>query len=151
MLFSILMSLLSAISFAVIFRVPPKALPAAGLVGLGAWSIRQGMVTYGFSPVAATFLAALFVAVTAESLARIQRMPSTVFTVAGIVTLVPGLAAFRTMRSFVAGDMLGGISSAVETSLVAGSIAAGVVLAGALARINKKGVRPHDRYRQEGH
>jgi uncharacterized membrane protein YjjB (DUF3815 family) len=106
----LLMALLATISFAVIYQVPKKALMPAGLVGTGAWLCRNGFEALGVGPITGAFLGALFVAVASEVLARVQKLPGTVFIVSGIITLVPGISALNTMRSFMEGDYLGGIS-----------------------------------------
>lgn len=134
----LLMALLATISFAVMYHVPKKALISAGLVGTGAWLFRNAFESIGITAVTGAFVGALFVAVASELLARLQKLPGTVFIVSGIITLVPGISALNTMRSFMGGDYLGGIANATQTILIAGAVAAGLVVAGALTRMDRR-------------
>lgn len=134
----LIMGFLATIAFAVIYNVPKRALIPAGFVGTGAFLIRMGTEYAKLNPIAGVFLGALFVSVASEVLARIQKMPATVFIVSGVLMLVPGVSAFNTMRAFVSADYLTGIANATQTFLMAGGVAAGLVLAGALVRMNRR-------------
>lgn len=134
----LLMGFLATIAFAVIYNVPKRALLPAGLVGTGALLIRIGAEKMDMSPVAGVFAGAFFVSVASEVLARIQKLPGTVFIVSGILMLVPGVSSLNAMRAFVEQDYLKGIASATETLLMAGAVAAGLALAGALVRMDRR-------------
>jgi uncharacterized membrane protein YjjB (DUF3815 family) len=134
----LVMSFMATVAFAVIYNVPKRALIPAGLVGTSALLIRLEAERYALSPVAGVFLGAFFVSVASEVLARMQKMPGTVFIVSGILMLVPGTSALATMRAFVSGDYLTGIANATQTLLMAGGVAAGLVLAGALVRMDRR-------------
>lgn len=134
----LLMGLIATVAFAIVYNVPKHALFSAGLVGTGALTIRLGAEYFGMSPVAGAFFGALFVSAVSELLARIQKLPGTVFIVSGILMLVPGMSSLNAMRAFVAGDYWQGISYATETFLIAGAVAAGSVLAGALVRMDRR-------------
>lgn len=134
----LLMGFIATVCFAIVYNVPKRALLPAGLVGTGALGILMGATYFHMSSVAGAFFAALFVSVFSEILARIQKLPGTVFTVSGVLTLVPGMSSLNAMRSFVVGDYMQGISYATETFLIAGAVAAGLVLAGALVRMDRR-------------
>ncbi|MFC4767563.1 threonine/serine exporter family protein [Effusibacillus consociatus] len=134
----LLMGFLATVAFAVIYNVPKRALLPAGLVGAGALLIRDGAEALHMSPVAGVFAGAFFVSVASEVLARMQKLPGTVFIVSGILMLVPGMSALNTMRAFVAEDYITGIANATQTFLMAGGVAAGLVLAGALVRMDRR-------------
>lgn len=147
MLLQLTMISLSTFAVAILYQVPPKTIIPAGLVGTLAWIIHLKLNSVStVSPVASVFLASLWVGTVSEWLARFMRVPATVFAISGIVTLVPGTAAFQTMRAFSMGDSFTGITRFTETSLTAASLAAGLVVAGSLARLRKKG-HPHDKIR----
>jgi uncharacterized membrane protein YjjB (DUF3815 family) len=134
------MAFLATTSYAVIYNVPRRALIPAGFVGAIAWLVLVvSQKLFNFNVVAASFSAALAVAVSSELLARIQRIPATVYSFAGIVTLVPGTSAFATMRAFIEGDYFTGLSRGTETMLIAGAVASGLVLAGAFMRWGRRG------------
>lgn len=134
----LLMGFVATVAFAIIYNVPKRALLSAGLVGTGALTIRLGAEYFELSPVAGAFFGALFVSAASEVLSRIQKLPGTVFIVSGILMLVPGMSSLHAMRAFVAGDYWQGISYATETFLIAGAVASGLVLAGALVRMDRR-------------
>jgi uncharacterized membrane protein YjjB (DUF3815 family) len=55
--------------------------------------------------------------------------------VPGIITLVPGGVAFRTMLAFAQGDTPAGTADLVRTALFAGALAAGLGTVTALAAL----------------
>ncbi|NJD03305.1 MAG: threonine/serine exporter, partial [Ruminiclostridium sp.] len=75
------------------------------------------------------------VGVFSEIMARILKLPSTVFSIPGIFPLVPGIAAYETIQ-FLLSDMpreAGG--KMVETLTAAGAIAFGIFLVTAFFRM----------------
>ena len=84
---------------------------------------------------ASVFVATLVVCLLAETLARILKTPSTVLSIPAILPLVPGLMLYRTMLDFGKGDTLRGMSSAVETLIVAGTMSLAVTLATIIAKL----------------
>ncbi|UOF91834.1 threonine/serine exporter family protein [Fodinisporobacter ferrooxydans] len=132
--FMMILSFVATVSFAVLFFVPPKALMPVGLVGVIGWLILVLSLNHNISNVAGSFMAALVIAFLSELLARQFKMPVIVFTVAGIVPLVPGSSAFSTMIDFVNGRYMNGLAKGAETLLIAGAIATGLVISGAFMR-----------------
>jgi uncharacterized membrane protein YjjB (DUF3815 family) len=49
-----------------------------------------------------------------------------VFTVTGIISMIPGVPAYEVMVYFSKGNILDGLQSAVRATLVSGAIAAGL-------------------------
>jgi len=141
----LLMSFVATYMYAVLYQVPKSALWRVGLVGMGAWFTQWFVLSLGVRSVGAAFVGGLFVATLSELLARRLRMPVIVFVVGGIVPLVPGSAAYATMRHFVMGENLEGLARGTETLLIASAISAGLVLAGTIMRLNRR--KHHDRTR----
>ncbi|HEU4963411.1 MAG TPA: threonine/serine exporter family protein [Bacilli bacterium] len=140
-LLQVAMAFVASVAYAVLYHVPKKALFLIGFVGTGAWLAQKGAMAAGLTQIGAAFTAALLVAAASEWLARWQRMPVTVFTVGGIVPLVPGSKAYGAMREFVTGNDLEGITRGAETFLIAAAVAAGLVLAGTVVRFIDRRVR----------
>jgi uncharacterized membrane protein YjjB (DUF3815 family) len=130
----ICVSFLATVSFAILFYLPKRALIPVGVVGTIGWIILEVMQSHHISAVAGSFVAALIIAFVSEILARIQKMPVIVYTVAGIVPLVPGSKAYTTMSDFVKGEYLNGLAAGAETMLIAGAVATGLVIAGSFMR-----------------
>ena len=70
-----------------------------------------------------------------ESLARLKRVPVSIFLVPGFIPLVPGRYGYLTMRNFVEQDMISGLKMLSLTLFLAGAIAFGIFLSGTLYRI----------------
>jgi len=124
----LIFSFLATLSYGVLFNVPKKALITAGFIGMSGWLLVQGAIYYfSFSYIGAALIASFVVASISQLASKQTKMPSTNFSIAGIIPLVPGAMAYRTMRSFVDGRYVEGLSLATETLLSAGAIAAGLM------------------------
>lgn len=115
--------------FAVLFNVPTRMLAVCGLTGALGLMWRAALLEVGAHAVAATFAGSLIVGVLGYTQARFFHMPRLIFTVNGIVPMIPGVAAFETMVFFVRGDINAGVESAVVAFLLIGAIAFGLVTA----------------------
>ncbi|WP_134685236.1 threonine/serine exporter family protein [Brevibacillus migulae] len=124
----LILSFFSTVAFCMLFNVPIRALLAGGFAGSLGWIIYNVLIGNGISITVATFLAATGVSLSSQLFSVYLRVPSTNFSVAGIIPLVPGSVAYKAMLSFVNGDDLGGITLATRTSLIAGAIASGLIL-----------------------
>ncbi|TCP57678.1 uncharacterized membrane protein YjjB (DUF3815 family) [Tumebacillus sp. BK434] len=131
----------ATVCYAVLYQIPKKALLLVGFVGFSGWLMQYFIRQLTDSPVFAALLGGFLVGALSEKLARRMRMPVTVFVVGGIVPLVPGSSAMATMREFVMGDYLEGLSRGTLTLLIASAISAGLVLAGSLLRLDWRGKR----------
>jgi uncharacterized membrane protein YjjB (DUF3815 family) len=83
------------------------------------------------------FIASAIVAISGELFARLMHLPVTVFVIAGIIPLVPGIAAYDTMLYLIKGQYLEGVRSGLDTLMIAGAIAFAVAVVGALAKSYK--------------
>jgi len=79
--------------------------------------------------VLASFAGAFAIAILAHGLARWYKQPSTVFSVAGIIPLVPGGLAYEAMRAIVLNDYLESLQYAARTGVLTGAIVMGLVFA----------------------
>ena len=143
----LILSFAGSASSSVLFNVPRRAILPCGIAGNVAWFGFLGFQATGMSEPAATFLAAFLVAMASEILARIMRMPTSCFSVPGVIPLVPGLYAYHATFGFVNNQYAEGSSYAIRTLLVAAAIGAGLVMAGSLFRMKTgtrlKTDRPH--------
>lgn len=119
----------ATIAYGLIFNIPRKALLGGGMIGMGGWLLVKWFSQTDFSRILGVLIASIFVASISQILAKFFKMPSTNFSIAGIIPLVPGAMAYRTMRSFVDGNYVTAIELATETLLMAGAIAAGLMIA----------------------
>ncbi|MGD8192524.1 threonine/serine exporter family protein [Brevibacillus ginsengisoli] len=124
----LILSLVSAVSYGTLFNVPIRTLWAGGLVAMLGWAIFITMPIFDVKPALSIFIAATFVSLMSQVLSVRLRVPSTNFSISGVIPLVPGATAYRSMFAFVNGDNIGGITLSVQTSLEAGAIASGLIL-----------------------
>ncbi len=125
----------TTIGFAMLFGVPLRRLPACALAGMVAYAANRAASEVGAPLGMAMFLGGMAVGMLAELLARLLRAPASIFSIPGIITLVPGGMAFRTMLLFAQGDVAGGTGDLVLTALLAGALAAGLGVVTALASV----------------
>ncbi|UZJ79880.1 threonine/serine exporter family protein [Fictibacillus sp. KU28468] len=129
-------SFIASAGFGILFNVPKKAVIPGGICGMIGWLIFEGMSGNSqFDLVLATAMASFVVAAISHLYARIHRMPVIIFSVSGIIPLVPGGGAYDTMRQLVENDYNAAIQLGSQTFLISGAIAFGLVLAGTIIPI----------------
>ncbi|TNF25776.1 MAG: threonine/serine exporter [Deltaproteobacteria bacterium] len=122
----------ATLGFAVWFNVPRKALVWVVLVGTAGVLVRQLLMEAGMPIAFATFWAALGVGVFGLNRAKPFRFPRVIFTVTGIIPLIPGAPAYDSLVHLSRGDIDGGTAAVVKALLVMMAIAAGLATARAL-------------------
>ena len=93
-----LLAAVASAGFAVFFNVPPRALAACAVSGALAYLTRLSLsVGGGVNPELATFVAATLAGVAGTLWGRRLRAPAVIFVIPGVIPLIPGQLAFRTM------------------------------------------------------
>lgn len=121
------LSFISSMAWCVLFNVPVRTILAGGVAGM------VGFLVYSFLPLLnaevllSTFVSAAIVSLLSQVMSIFLRVPSTNFSVAGIIPLVPGSLAYKSMLAFVNNDYVEGITLATKTLMVAGAIASGLI------------------------
>lgn len=129
----LLISFVAAMAYGILFNVPKRALFWGGVTGLLGWLGYAGAPRLlGVGQPAAALCGSILVSVASELFARVTRHPATVFIVPGIIPLVPGAAAYRTMLLFLRGRTVEGIDMGVQTAFFAGGVAAGLLVVGSI-------------------
>ncbi|MCD8500998.1 MAG: threonine/serine exporter family protein [Bacillaceae bacterium] len=129
MVLELFICFIATASYGIIFSAPKKSLILGGFIGMIAWIVYRTLPSYGVTTVFATSIASVITASISHYLARKLRFPATVFSIPGIIPLVPGSKAYYTMIAFLEGDYIGGLELGIDTMLQAGAIAAGLVFA----------------------
>ena len=75
------------------------------------------------------------VSLVAHFSARKFRMPMIVFSVSGIIPLVPGGIAYNTMRNVMELDYIMGLQNGIRAFLISGAIAMGLVFAEVIMQV----------------
>ncbi|MGN1386897.1 MAG: threonine/serine exporter family protein [Bacillus sp. (in: firmicutes)] len=131
-------SFVGSAAFGVIFNVPRDSVLKCGLVGALGWICYFGLSEIGFSIIAATAAASSLIAIISQIFARLYKTPMIIFTVGGIIPLVPGGIAYNAMRSFVENHYSEAITLAAKAFLISGSIAIGLVFSEVLYQLFMK-------------
>ncbi|PDM40107.1 MULTISPECIES: threonine/serine exporter family protein [unclassified Geobacillus] len=134
----ILTSFIASAAFGIIFNIPKKLLINSGFVGMVGWMIYFLFAEHQLNDVAATFIAAFFVAMISTIFARIYKTPVTIFSVSGIIPLVPGGLAFEAMRHVVFNDYNTAISLAAKAFMISGAIAMGLIFSEVINQLVKR-------------
>ncbi len=135
------MALLATTGFAVLFNVPPRLLAACGIVGIGGHLVRYSLLHSGLAPSLAAYVGALFVGLVGYAISTHYKLPRLVFTVTGIITMIPGIPAYEVLLYFYNGDLSGGLAAGVYAVLITGAVAAGLSTARLLTDTDLRHVR----------
>jgi len=129
---------IAALGFAVLFNVPVRTLFACAICGAIAYATRTLAATsIGLSMEAATLAGATLVGFAAVLFSRRLHVPAPVLVMPGVIPLIPGALAFRTMIDLLnlsaapaADETLVAIAAvkSFKTALIIGAIAAGVAI-----------------------
>ncbi len=109
-------------------RADVPVVVAAAVVAL--WAARFGESAVGGVPGVA--LASTLVGVVGNGFARARRQAASLVLIPGILMLVPGSLGFRSLAQLLAGDVIAGVSMAVQVAMVAMALAAGQIVAHAV-------------------
>ena len=122
----------ATLGFAVWFRVPRETLGRVVLVGTLGFLVRQSLNALGIAQPVSSFWAALLIGVVGLGRARSFRYPRLIFTVTGVIPLVPGIPAYESLVRFTAGDLDGGVASMVQATLIILALGGGLTAARAI-------------------
>ncbi|GIO16798.1 membrane protein [Cohnella xylanilytica] len=120
-------SFVASAGFAVLFNVPWRNVGFCGLVGMVGWMIYETLRGVPVEPILATLTASFAVTVVSQLLAKACRAPIIVFSVSGIVPLVPGGTAYDAMLNVVQNHYDMAVQRAFEAFMLSGAIAFGLV------------------------
>lgn len=130
-------SAFAALGFAMLFNVPRRTLIACAFAGAIGHASRTLLIqSIGLTIETATFVAAALVGFLGAYLAKRLRAPSLIFTVTGVIPMVPGLFAYTAMLRFLELSLGSGDETILQeamvyfirTMLILGALALGISL-----------------------
>ncbi|MBY7144691.1 threonine/serine exporter family protein [Virgibacillus sp. NKC19-3] len=136
-------SFIAAAGFGILFNAPRQVLIPCGLVGMSGWILYDALTELAMDAVPATIFAAMLVAVLSQLCAKFYKKPIIVFSVSGIIPLVPGGIAYDAMRHFVENDYYHAVQLSAQVMLLAGGIAMGLVFSEVVNQVARKFSRQH--------
>lgn len=127
---------LAALGFAMLFNVPVRTLAACALGAAAGYLVRGAGMDIGLQIEVATLAGATVVGFLGVLFARTWKAPAPVFTVPGVIPMVPGSFAFKAMMDVLELARVGGGSEllvegavfAARTLLILGGIAIGIAV-----------------------
>ena len=134
----LLAAFLGSLGFALIFKIRGYQIWFAAVGGALTWGVYLFSYSYIEDYFICYFIAAVFVAIYSEFMARFNRAPSTIFLTATAVPLIPGGSLYYTMFGLVSDNKSMFVENGINTVTIALAIALGFV---AIAVINKYIVR----------
>lgn len=128
-------SFLACIAFSIIYNVNWKRIPLTCLGGALGWMVYL-MLDFS-SDVPKYLIATVVISVYAEIMARICKVPVTLFLTTAVLPLVPGGSMYYTMEYCVRGETALFAETGLHTLALAGAIALGIMLVSSLVRMWK--------------
>lgn len=119
---------LGSLGFAIIFKMKRRHLVQASLGGGLTWLVYLLCVYFKMNIFFSNLVATIFATAYSDVVRRICRTPRTVFVIPCVVPLIPGSSLYYAMSAIVASDAEQAEFFAVQTGLVAGAIAFGILL-----------------------
>jgi uncharacterized membrane protein YjjB (DUF3815 family) len=130
---------IAALGFAILFNVPPRTLVLCALNGAVAYASRAWLTQAGLVGIeTATLVAATLVGFLGIIFGQRQHAPALLFVVPGVIPLVPGALAFRTMINILiltTGDvevndalLIDAVVNLIKTTLIVIAMAGGVAV-----------------------
>ena len=120
--------LLAPLAFTILFRAELRQAPAIVVVGAVGFQVAR-WASAALGPALGTFVGALAVGLLSNMRARLWKRPKLETALPGILLLVPGSLGFRSLNFFLSKDVLLGVDSVFQMSLVAVSLSLGLLLA----------------------
>ena len=136
LLFQGLLGMCVTVGFAMLFNVPRKLLVYCAIIGAVGHVARVSLRLLNASPELSAFFAAFSVGVIGYWVAHKLHQPRLVFTVTGIISMVPGIPAYETIIYFSRNDILSGLQSGIRAGLITGAIAVGLSTARLITEVD---------------
>ena len=128
MIVHFLLAYMATIGFSLIFNVPVKELAFCGIAGAFGWLVYQAVMSLSPGVVAASFAAALVIAYISRAFSFRRKMPANLYMIPGVIPLVPGAGIYYTMYYIINGDNTEAILRGIETMMISGVIAIGLLI-----------------------
>ncbi|MFV0399232.1 MAG: threonine/serine exporter family protein [Oscillospiraceae bacterium] len=106
LLYQMLISLVSSVSFAVLCNVPKGTVAIGGVIGMVGWVGYWLIIRMEYSIFVASFVCALILTSASHLASIFFKKPMIVFFVPGLVPVVPGITFYEAFRSLIQGEYL---------------------------------------------
>lgn len=125
----LIFSFLATIACSAFLSAPKKGMIPTGVIGMAGWMVYSAIQNnFNNSILFAAFFAAFIVSTLGEIAAKLYKKPATLFTLPALLPLVPGAGVYYTMLDFVNKKGPSALNRGIETLLIAGAIALGIIV-----------------------
>ena len=126
-LIQLITSVFVSVTFAIVFKINKRHLVNAGICGILTYAAYYGIELITSSIFWAAFVSSALAALFAETHARIEKAPTLVMLMPGIVPIVPGGYLYRSVRDLIRGSGATALDNLATAGIIALGMAAGVV------------------------
>ncbi|MDY3119182.1 MAG: threonine/serine exporter family protein [Peptoniphilus sp.] len=127
LLIMFVVSAAATIGYAIPVEAPKRSLFPSALSSAVCYLLYLKILDFGGSAFFAAFVAALMMGVFGEFLSRHYKMPSTIFVLPQLITLVPGGGMYYTMSYLIQDNMESFVREAANTFSIAVALSLGIV------------------------
>lgn len=132
MILRIVLTFVASLTFSLLFGVPKKELIICGLCGAIGWLFYELLIPGASSNVIPVFAASITATAASRFFSFRRKNPITLYLIAGIIPLVPGVAIYYTMYNILTGNSDLASAYGINTIRTAGVISLGIVIVLAL-------------------
>lgn len=126
---------IGCIGFSFLFNVRGRGTALCVIGAVLCWGVYTLVLEVGGNDNAAMLLGSVFAAIYAEVMARVRKCPAIGFLVVALFPLIPGSSLYYTMNYAVRGEMTLFANQGLKTIVLAGLMAAGVLLVSTSVRM----------------
>lgn len=138
LLISLLAVVIAVIGYAMIFKVPYRALAISIFTAVLGFAVYDISYHFGAAKILAFFYGSVVISLLAEIFARIIKIPATIILVIGILPLVPGAYFYYTIEYLINGNLNMALYEGLETIGIAIALGMGILCVSTLVRLYSK-------------
>ncbi|MDR3259899.1 MAG: threonine/serine exporter family protein [Fusobacteriaceae bacterium] len=135
MFIQILLAIIATLGFGILFGLDGKNLFFASISGGIGWFSSLIIIHLKMADPIGFLMGSLLMTIYSEIMARKLKAPAITFLIGGLIPLVPGSGVYYTMYNLIIKNISGAVEKGVESLLVAGAIAVGILVGSTICRI----------------
>ncbi len=134
----IVLAFIASVCPGIMYNVARRNLLWVGVSGMLGWITYAWVLEVTGNVVLSSFFGAVVVGLYSESVARIVKAPSMVFSIPGIFPLVPGIAIYNSTQYISENKLFEAANTGIQAITSAAAIAFGILLVSAVFRLSKR-------------
>ncbi len=146
MILNSFLAFIGSLTSGLAFNIKGRKLLFAGFSGFFGFVVFSVLFRLSGHLIFSIFMGAVAVGLYSESAARLFKTPSTVFSIPGILPLVPGIAAYEMMQNVMSNQLIPAIGKMIDVASGAGAIAFGILLVTAIFRFISRAKKARTRH-----